>query len=208
MAPPRNSPLHKTALLDGRVSVPAGSIPIKFTSNFMSSDYWALNIPDHQQPVPAPRGHSASRPSADTGEQTILEQVAQILTAHPSIRVRLRASGSQRASLPTGSLLTEEVLRFAAHMAGHSYDHQPPMGRRLCPDRIQRLVLGVMELLQAELLDDPDCDLDQLDGELLAMLRCLRAGFQRPVNHGAPDASPSDDTEGHDDTEDDTDDDQ
>ena len=65
-----------------------------------------------------------------------------------------------------------------------------------------------MELLQAELLDDPNCDLDQLDEELLAMLRCLHAGFQRPVNQSAPDASPSDEAEGDDDTEGGTDDDQ
>ncbi len=93
-------------------------------------------------------------------------------------------------------------------MAGHSYGHQAPLGRRLCPDRIQRLVLGVMELLQAELLVDPDIGLDQLDEELLAMSRCLRAGFQRPVNHGASDASPNDEIEGDGDTENDTDDDQ
>ncbi len=190
----------------GRVSVPTGDdIPKTAIPTFMSSNPWAINFPQYDQPVPASKRRSDARVSNAAAEQTVLSQAAQALSAHSGIRVCLCTGESVRSSMPTDSPLTEEALRFAAHKAGYSYGHQPLLGPRLCPARIQRLVLGVAELLQAELLHDPDCGLDQLDVELRAVSRCLCAGFQHLANHGAPDASASDDTERDNDAEGDDD---
>lgn len=154
----------------------------------MTTNNWELHIPDHSQILP-PTSRPLIRPPTNCSAAegfTVLDRARELLTPHPKSRFCLRNAERFASTTPLRSRFTEDVLRAAIYTADRSYSGSPLLGRRLSADRIQRLVLGIAELLQAELIADPGCDFDQLEEELLAASRCVRAGFKAESDDELP----------------------
>ena len=79
--------------------------------------------------------------------------------------------------MPAGSQFNEKVIRTAVCTVDQHYGGVPLLGPKISADRIQRLLLGIAELIQAEFVIDRNYKFDQIDQELLIAMRCLRAGF-------------------------------
>lgn len=120
-------------------------------------------------------------------KDTILDRAVKLLAVHPKSQLCLRNRDRFAASTPTGSQLSEKVIRAAVCTVDQYYGGIPLLGPKISADRIQRLVFGIAELIQAEFVIDQKYESDQIDQELLIALRCLRAGFRSGIGDDVPD---------------------